>query len=213
MRHFRCLYVQGFTVMDREWMYKTSRLHLAFLDHVTKFIATAKRHRLSLKRDLTICLCKSRKNLLAHGDDMVKSHLIQCSFVKDYTVWKFHGEVEDPSAGASGGGNSLTATTTSVNAEQQTSSAAAGGHNNAATSDNADHDYIMMDDLLQDMADDDDGVGNEPVRDPKTADLFESITNHLDHDDVLFGSPRWLEKFREMKEATIDPLYKDCLKN
>jgi len=66
-----------------------------------------------------------------------------------------------------------------------------------------------MDDLLQDMADDNDGDGGEPMRDPETADLFESITNHLDHDDVLFGSPRWLENFREMKQTTIDPLYKD----
>ena len=89
----------------------------------------------------------------------------------------------------------------------------AGGHDNASTGDNADHDYIMMDDLLQDMADDDDGVGNEPVRDPKTADLFESIVNRVDHDDVLFGSSRWLENFREMNQAAIDPLYKDCPKH
>ena len=75
-----------FAVMDREWMYKTSRLHPGFLDHVTKFIAAAKRHRLSLKRELTICQCKSCKNLLAHGDDTVKSHLIRYDFVKDYIV-------------------------------------------------------------------------------------------------------------------------------
>jgi hypothetical protein len=92
-----------------------------------------------------------------------------------------------------------------VNVEQQTSSAAVGGHDNAATDDNADRDYITMDDLLQDMADDDDGDGGEPVRDPDTMGLFESITNRLDHDDILFRSPRWLENFREMKQAAIDP--------
>jgi len=43
--------------------------------------------------------------------------------------------------------------------------------------------------------------------------LFESIANRLGNDDVLFGSPRWLENFREMKQAAIDPLYKDCLKH
>ena len=59
-----------------------------------------------------------------------------------------------------------------VNAEEQTSSAAAGGHDNAATGDNADRDYITMDDLLQDTADDDDGDGGEPVRDPETTELF-----------------------------------------
>ena len=82
---------------------------------------------------------------------MVKSHLVRYGFIKDYTVWKFHKEAEDPSAGASGGGNSSTTTTVAVNAEQQTSSAAADGHGNAATIDNADRDYIMMDDLLQDQ--------------------------------------------------------------
>jgi hypothetical protein len=111
--------------------------------------------------------------------------------------------------------------TVTVNAEQQTSSAAADGHDNAATSDNnnVDRDYISMDDLLQDTADDDDGGGgndgdgSEPVRDPKTTNLFESIANYLDHDDVLFGSPSWLENFREMKQVIIDSLYKDCSKH
>ena len=75
--------------MDREWMYKTSRLDQAYLDHVIKFVAAAKRHRLSLKREHTICPCKSYKNLLAHEDNVVKSHLVRYGFVKDYTVWKF----------------------------------------------------------------------------------------------------------------------------
>jgi hypothetical protein len=91
---------------------------------------------------------------------MVKSHLVRYDFVKDYTVWKFHEEAEDPSVGASRGGNSSTAMTMVVNAEQQTSSAVAGGHGNA-TSANEDRDYITMDDLLQD--DDSDGDGDEPA--------------------------------------------------
>ena len=96
-----------------------------------------------------------------------------------------------------------------MNAEQQTSSAVTGELDNATASDNADRDYITMDDLLQDTADNDDGDGGEPVRDPETTDHFESIANRLDHDDVLFGSPRCLENFREMKQEAIDPLYKD----
>ena len=75
-----------FPVMDREWMYETLRLDQAYMDHVTNFIATAKRHRLSVKREYTIYPCKSCKNLLAHGDDTVKSHLIWYGFVKDYTA-------------------------------------------------------------------------------------------------------------------------------
>jgi hypothetical protein len=196
-------------VMDREWMYKTSRLHHSYLEHVTKFIAVVKRHCLGLKREHTVCPCKSYKNILLYEDNVVKSHLVQ-----------FHREVEDPSACASRG-NSSTTTMAAVNAEQQTTLALAGRHGNATTSDNnnADRDYITMDDLLQDTADDDggggsdDGDGGEPVRDPETVDLFESIANCLDHDNVLFGGPSWLENFREMKQATIDLLYKDCPKH
>ena len=75
-----------FAVMNREWMYKTSRLDQAYLDHVTKSIAAAKRHHLSLKREHTICPCKSYKNLLLHEDNVVKSHLVRYGFIKDYTI-------------------------------------------------------------------------------------------------------------------------------
>ena len=47
------------------------------------------------------------------------------------------------------------------------------------------------------------------MREPKDAKLFEEISNRLDHGNILFGSPRWLENFRQMKQAAIDPLYKD----
>jgi hypothetical protein len=59
--------------MDKEWMYKTSRLDPSYLEHVTKFIAATKRHRLGLKREHTVCPCKSYKNLLLHEDNMVIS--------------------------------------------------------------------------------------------------------------------------------------------
>jgi hypothetical protein len=50
------------------------------------------------------------------------------------------------------------------------------------------------------------------MREPENVDLFEEIANCLSHDDVLFGSPRCLENFKEMKQAAINPLYKDCTK-
>jgi hypothetical protein len=37
------------------------------------------------------------------------------------------------------------------------------------------------------------------VRDLKTTELFESIANRLGDNDILFGNPRWLKNFREMK--------------
>ena len=67
------------------------------------------------------------------------------------------------------------------------------------------------------MATNDDGAGDADeeaiVRDPEGAELLEEIANRLDEDDILFGSLRWLENFRDMKQATIDPLYKDCPKH
>jgi hypothetical protein len=98
--------------MDREWMYKTPRLDtdLSFLGHVRKFVTAAKKHRLSLGRELTLCPCNSYKNKLAQQDNVVQSHLVQYGFVKDYTVWKYHGEA-DPSATSASGGNSSTTST------------------------------------------------------------------------------------------------------
>jgi hypothetical protein len=112
----------------------------------------------------------------------VKFHLVRYGFIKDYTIWKFHRKAEDPSVGASGGGrNSSAATTAAVNAGQQTSSAAAGGHDNASTSDNAKRDYIMMEDLLQDMADDNYGDdGSEPVRDLETTECLSQFLTILE---------------------------------
>jgi hypothetical protein len=82
----------------------------------------------------------------------------------------------------------------------------------AASDDNASRDYITMADLLQDMADDDGGGNGDPVIDtlrPEDAELLKEIANHLDHDVILFGNLKWLENFREMKQAAFDPLYKD----
>jgi len=70
-----------------------------------------------------------------------------------------------------------------------------------AGGDSANHDYINIDELLQDMAGNDgDGDGDEQ------GDLLGP------EDAEIFGSPKWLENFKEMKQASIDPLYKDCPK-
>jgi hypothetical protein len=72
-----------------------------------------------------------------------------------------------------------------------------------------------MEDLFQDMATDDDNGGdaNEEaiVRYPEGTELLEKIANRLDEDDIMFGSPRWLENFRDMKQAAISDTHKDLL--
>jgi hypothetical protein len=68
-----------------------------------------------------------------------------------------------------------------------------------------------LSDLLQDNGDDDGGGDGDQVDTllPEDVELFEDVANRFDHDDILFGNPKWLENFREMKQAAIDPLYKD----
>jgi hypothetical protein len=54
------------------------------------------------------------------------------------------------------------------------------------------------------------GDGQEfTVKEPEDVQLVEDLVNHIDEDNVVFGSPEWLENFREIKQATVDPLYKD----
>jgi hypothetical protein len=189
--------------MDKEnWMYKTSRLDLSFLKNVRKkFISFAQKHRQSLGRDRMICPCNDCKNRLAQEDNVVQSHLVRYGFIKDakYIVWKYHGE-KDPSVADAPAENS-----SSVNDGRQGTSSAAGDD------DNAKREYITMSDLLQDMGDDDTCDGeNDPVDTllPEDAEFID-IANRQDHDDILFGDPKWLENFKAMKQAAIDPLYKD----
>jgi hypothetical protein len=86
----------------------------------------------------------------------------------------------------------------------------------AAAPSNDTRDYVMMDDFFQDAMDNDGGGGGDEdvaVMDPQGVELMEEIANRHDEDDILFGSPRWLENFKEMKQATIDALYNGCPKH
>ena len=65
------------------------------------------------------------------------------------------------------------------------------------------------------MVDNDGGGDCEQanVLDAEDAEIFLNLANRMDQDDILFGNPKWLENFKEMKQEAIDPLYKDCLKH
>jgi hypothetical protein len=53
------------------------RMEPQYLVHVMKFIAVAKAHRQSLDQTTTICLCSHCKNMKAHANSDVQSHLIR----------------------------------------------------------------------------------------------------------------------------------------
>jgi hypothetical protein len=149
--------------MERsEWMYQIKRMEPQYLVHVRKFVAAVKAHRLSLGRTTTICPCSKCKNMKAHAASEVKYHLIRFGFVKDYTVWTFHGEkVVDATTTTTVGDASREkmSSSTTVNAEHVEREPAASSSSVAAAtpSDNT-RDYITMDDFFQDAADND-GAG------------------------------------------------------
>ena len=68
--------------MERsEWMYQTSRLSLAYIGWVKKFVDTAQKHSLTVKRLEIICPCSHNKNKLAHEGGVVQSHRIRFGFI------------------------------------------------------------------------------------------------------------------------------------
>ena len=72
----------------------------------------------------------------------------------------------------------------------------------AGGNDRANHDYyINIDDLIQYMGGNDGGGDGEQgeILGPEGAEIFENLANHMDQGDVLFGNPKWLENFKDMK--------------
>ena len=120
----------------------------------------------------TICPCSRCKNLKAHRDSEVQTHLIMYGFVEGYTVWTFHDERVGASGGASGMSSSTPTTTAPpvnkdpLGAPGSSSSSAAAA---PADSNNSCRDYITVDDLMQDMADEagDGGDGQDTVSQPE----------------------------------------------
>ena len=172
-----------------------------------KFVAAAKK---AWFCPCNSCQCNSCQNKLLHEDSVVQSHLILHGFVENYTVCKFHGKGDPSVTGASERNSSTTTSPVNERGQQPSSSAAA----TAGGDSSANRDYINIDELLQDIADNDgdDENGDEQgdCLEPEDVEIFENLANCMDQDDVLFGNPKWLENFKEIKQAAIDPLYKDC---
>jgi len=192
-------------------MYKLAQVgnDMTFLHHVRKFIAASKKHRVSLGRERTICPCNSYQNKHLQKDIVVQSHLIRRGFIKNYTILMFHDEGDPSVTGASERNSSMTSMV-NERGQQPSSSTVTTGSNSV------NRDYINIDELLQDMAcNDGDGHGDEQgdLLEPEDADIFENHANRMDQDDVLFGNSKWPKNFKEMKHATIDPLYKDSPKH
>ena len=78
-------------------MHKAKRTELYFRGELDKFIKVAKNHARNEKTQWIHCPCKKYKNLRVFSDPTtIRSHVMVSGFVKDYTIWKKHGETDAP---------------------------------------------------------------------------------------------------------------------
>jgi len=60
-------------------------------------------------------------------------------------------------------------------------------------------DYITVEDILGEIAD---GVADGEaaiVQEPEDIEVIKGLVSHIDEDDIVYASSKWLENFREMK--------------
>jgi len=83
--------------MDRAWMYNASMMDAYFHGELDKFIKVAENHARMENTVLIHCPCKVCGNLKVFRDPTtIRSHMIVSGFVKYYTIWKKHGEMDVP---------------------------------------------------------------------------------------------------------------------
>ena len=79
------------------WMYTTKRTYAYFCGELNKLIQVAENHARNEKTQLMRCPCFDCQNLRVFSNpNTIRSHVIVRGFVKDYMVWKQHGETDAP---------------------------------------------------------------------------------------------------------------------
>ncbi|GKB58305.1 uncharacterized protein Tco_0914491 [Tanacetum coccineum] len=80
--------------MDRNtWMYKIGRYTPEYMKGLSEFIKCAEDHREKTRETKISCPCKQCRNNVSIADtNMIRRHLIEQGFDKEYTCWNFHGE-------------------------------------------------------------------------------------------------------------------------
>src|SRR6185437_6075507 len=83
--------------MDRAWMYNVNRMDAYFCGELDKFIKVAENHARKENTMLIHCPYRVCGNLKVFSEPTtIRSHVIVSGFVKDYTIWKKHGEMDVP---------------------------------------------------------------------------------------------------------------------
>ena len=78
-------------------MYTVKRTYTYFCGELNKFIQVAENHARNEKTQLMRCPCFDCQNLRVFSNPTtIRLHMIVRGFVKDYMVWKQHGETDAP---------------------------------------------------------------------------------------------------------------------
>jgi hypothetical protein len=164
--------------MDWAWMH---RKHGAFfIEQVRGFVNTAVNHAASKKTKQIRCPyhdCQNKK--VCESPDVLKRHLVQRGFMKDYEIWTHHGK--------GGAGSSVTSKTDTVlkPSDDGVNLDPIGGFESFTD------DWVTMDvgGVVKDHCNNDKYVDNCEI-DPD----MEELLHHMES-EVLIGSAKGLENF------------------
>ena len=78
-------------------MYNVKMIDVYFRGELNKFIKVAENHARNEKTQLIHCPYKVCRKLRVFSDPTtIRSHVMVSDFVKDYMIWKKHGETDAP---------------------------------------------------------------------------------------------------------------------
>jgi hypothetical protein len=82
-------------MVDRAWMYHgVGGEPLLYFKHVTQFVKDAKTNNLRMNKKEIWCPCKNcENNVMWTTSKMICEHLLQNSFIDNYSIWAKHGEM------------------------------------------------------------------------------------------------------------------------
>ncbi|GJS34581.1 uncharacterized protein Tco_0532963 [Tanacetum coccineum] len=78
-------------------MYTVERYTAVYMKGLNEFMKCAEDHRERMGETRISCPCKECRNIVAFDDpNMIRRHLIEHGFDKNYTCWDLHGEAREP---------------------------------------------------------------------------------------------------------------------
>ncbi|GJZ67716.1 ulp1 protease family, C-terminal catalytic domain-containing protein [Tanacetum coccineum] len=85
-------------MMDRNtWMYMVERFTADYMKWLSEFMKCVEDNRERVRETKIPYPCKESRNIVSLADpNMIRRHLIEHDFDKNYTCWDLHGETQEP---------------------------------------------------------------------------------------------------------------------